>query len=166
MLITVQGPVPEIKLLGPAPSLSFVPLYYIKRYRMCATCLYVTLSSVAPAALNHHVLVLLEDHIWLIQEIEHRYWWQLCWSTARLWHLWGIHQVHQRLNDCMICGIHVSIQWEVTFPTAVKGIISIWCNNPILKWTTIASDNQVQEDAYLLVENALLTCHSRSLKLT
>lgn len=109
-------------------SFSFVPLHYIKRYKT-ACCM----PSMAPTALNNHVLILLKDYIWLIQEIKHRYCWQLCWSTTRLWHLWRTHQVHQRLNNCMICGIHVSIQWEVTFPTAVKSIIPIWCDDPVLQ---------------------------------
>lgn len=57
--------------------------------------------------------------------------------------------MHQRLNDRMICGVHVSIQWKVTFPTAVKGVIPIRCDDPVLQWTTIATDIQLQEDPRL-----------------
>jgi hypothetical protein len=132
--VMVLGSVSELKTTAFFPIAVFCSSY-IKIYKTMCSCPAVILLSVAPTAFNHHVLVLLEDHIWLIEKIEHGYWWQLCRSTARLWYLWRIHEMHQCLNNCMICGIHVSIQWKVTFPTAVKGIVPIWCYDPVLQRT-------------------------------
>lgn len=66
----------------------------------------------------------------------------------------------------MICGIHVSIQWKVTFPTAVKGIIPIWCYDPVLQGTKSSYRQPDAKRTPFCYKMCLLTCHSKSLKLT
>lgn len=59
----VQGPVLEQILLNPAHHFVLLPADYIKRTRQSSKCPVIMLTSVTSTALNHHVLILLEDHI-------------------------------------------------------------------------------------------------------
>jgi hypothetical protein len=50
-------------LLNPAHHFVLLPADYIKRTRQSSKCPVIMLTSVTSTALNHHVLILLEDHI-------------------------------------------------------------------------------------------------------
>lgn len=40
---------------------------------------------------------------------------------------------YQGLHNCMICCIHVCVEWERAFTITVKSCIAFRCNDPILK---------------------------------
>ena len=84
------------------------------------------------AAFHNHVSIFFQNDIRQLVEIQHWNSRKFCRSTAwfrnRIW----VHKMNKRLNNCMVCCIHVRIQWEWTFSVTIKRFISIRSYDPIL----------------------------------
>lgn len=105
----------------------------------------------ASAAFHNHVLVFFKIHICLVDVVQHRDWDQFCWSAARFGHLGRMIQVYQRLDDRMVGGVHVCIEREVTFATAVVRSIAFRCNNPFMPLQIFEANVQLLNPAALVL---------------
>lgn len=84
------------------------------------------------AALDNHIFVLLENHIAIVQEVQHGDGRKLGGCTAGLGHLARAHQVHQCLDYGVIGRVHMSVEWEIAFSAAVVCVVSVRRDDPIL----------------------------------
>lgn len=86
----------------------------------------------ASTAFNNHVFVFLQVNVVVIEIVKDADSTQLGWRATWFWHFCGVHQVHKRLHNGMICGVHVSIKREITFTRAKERTITIRCYYPVL----------------------------------
>ena len=84
------------------------------------------------ARFDDHVAVLLENDVGIVVEVEDGDGREFDGGAARLGHFVRIHEVHQRLDDGVIAGVHVSVQRERTLAVAVEGRIAVRCYDPVL----------------------------------
>lgn len=117
-----------------------IALAYIWYNRSVGRLPLVTHYSVATAALDNHIFVFLQIHIRVVQVVEHRDGRQPGRCTAGLWHFAGIQQMHQRLHNGMIGGVHVRIQREIAFAGTIERIVAVWRHNPILPFQFLETD--------------------------
>lgn len=86
---------------------------------------------VATTRPHDHVTVFLEDDVGAVVKIEHGDGIELGGRAAGLGHKVGVHQVHQRLHNGVVGGIHVGIERESALPVAVVGRITLGCDDPV-----------------------------------
>lgn len=56
---------------------------------------------------NNHVSVLLQYDVRVIVKIENHDWREFRRRTTRSWSVTRTHKMYERLNDCVVRGIHV-----------------------------------------------------------
>lgn len=44
-----------------------------------------------------------------------------------------VHRVHERLHDSVVCGVHVDVEGEVALAVAVKRLVVVGRDDPVLK---------------------------------
>lgn len=96
--------------------------------------------SVAPTRLDHHVLVLLENHVGVVVEVEDHNGRQFGGRAARLRNIVGVHQMDQSLDDGVIGGVHVRVQRETALPVAEEGGVTVRCYDPVLPTQVFEAD--------------------------
>lgn len=109
----------------------------------------------------HHVLVLLQDDVGVVVKEEHGYGVEFGGGAARLWYILRVHEVHQRLYDGMVGGIHVSIQGEGTLSIAVVGSVAFRGDNPVLPAQLSEANIQLVFLARRLLIAAVVICLGR-----
>ena len=87
--------------------------------------------------LDDHVPVALENDIGVVVEVEDRDGGELGGGTAGLGHQVGVQEVHQRLHDGVVGGVHVSTQRKGALPVAVERGVAIGSNDPVLEKSTL-----------------------------
>lgn len=86
----------------------------------------------ASAAFNNHVFVFLQVHVVVVKIVKDADSAELGGSATRLRHFCWVHQVHKRLHNGMICGIHVGVEREVAFTGTVERTVAVRRYNPVL----------------------------------
>lgn len=87
----------------------------------------------AAAALHHHVLILLQDHVGALVEVEHWDAAQLGGGAAGLGYApVGVHEVDQGLDDGVVGGVHVGVEGEGALSVAVEGGVPVRGDDPVL----------------------------------
>ena len=86
----------------------------------------------ASAALDHHVPVLLEDDIGRLVKVQDGDARELCGRAAGLGHILRLHEVHQRLDDGVVGGIHVGVEGEGALAVAVERLVAVRRDDPVL----------------------------------
>lgn len=92
-------------------------------------------TSVTAAALDHHLLVLLQDDVGVIEEVEHRDRGQFRRCATRFGVLERVHQVDQSLDDSVIGGVHVGVEREAALACTVVGGVAFGRYDPVLRAT-------------------------------
>ena len=108
---------------------------YRRSERAVRTCIHLANPgrSMATAALDDHVFVLLQYNVAFVEEIQHGDRRELGGRAARLWYLTRANQMHQRLDDRVIGRVHMSVQREIAFAAAIICVVSVRCYDPVLQ---------------------------------
>ena len=96
----------------------------------------------AAAAFDYHVSVLLQIDVCFVEEIQDRNRTEFSWSATGLRHFRRLHQMDESLHNSVVCRIHVRVQWEIAFATAVECAITVRCDDPILPFEVLETDVQ------------------------
>ena len=86
----------------------------------------------ASAGLNHHVLVLFENHVGAFIKVQNRYPTELGGGAARLGHVEGGHEVDEGLDDGVVGGVQVVCQREGALSVAVVCVIVGRSHDPVV----------------------------------
>ena len=89
-------------------------------------------TSVAPAGLDDHVAVALEDDVGVVVEVEDGDGGELGGGTAGFGDHVGVEEVDQGLYDGVVGGVHVGPQGEGALPCAVEGGVAVRGDDPVL----------------------------------
>ena len=84
------------------------------------------------AALDHHVLVLLQNDVGALVEVEDEDRGELLRGAARFRDVVRVHQVHERLHDGVVGRVHVRVQREGALAGAVEGLVVVGGDDPVL----------------------------------
>ena len=103
----------------------------------------------ASAGLNHHVLVLFENHVGAFIKVQNRYATELGGGAARLGHVEGGHEVDEGLDDGVVGGVHVGVEGEGALAVAVVGGVAVRGDDPVLPAQVAEAD----------IQRPLLTSH-------
>jgi len=89
----------------------------------------------AAAGSDDHVAVFLEYDIGVVVEVQDGDGGKFGGSAAGLRHGQRLHEVRQRLHDCVVCRVHLSVQRERTLAVAVECSVAFRSYDPILHRT-------------------------------
>lgn len=103
----------------------------------------------AATGLDHHVTVFTQDDIVAAVIVQHRGGTQFGGCTACLGDNIWLHQVHQRLQDGMVGGVHTGVQWESTLPLTVIGRVALGGDDPVQPAKVTEADVELMPAANL-----------------
>lgn len=86
---------------------------------------------------------------------------QLGGGAAWLRYVLGVHQVHQRLHNGVVGGIHVGIKGEGALSIAVVGRVAVRSDDPVLPAQLSEADIQLVSSACCLLIAAVVICWAR-----
>ena len=124
------------------------PFFFLKT---CVSIYVHTMAgrSVAAARFDDHVAILFEDDVRVVVKVQDGDGGEFDGRAARLGHHGRRHQVHQRLHDGVVAGVHVRVQRERTLAVAVKRRVAVRRDDPVLdkpNKTSLMSEQRIERN--------------------